>query len=549
MASYNTVRTAEAQPIGSIVPWGGALTKIPKGWLLCNGAELSAGDFPLLARILKDTYGGNGFSGTFPNYSGTFKLPSINQKALADISVGYFTSTTLAQPTINVDTVAAAAVISPFIGTEGDLGPAQTVYARTDLNFSYTPDPDGIITTFTFTGTAPTATVTTLYSNVSVTPGSGVTGTGATFNVVKNTNQTYTVILKQKGQGYVVGNTLTIPYNLIGGSSTANNITITVTGVGNGYFAGSITGSSGKLTFTSGFGITPVYIVPRKLGRQHFPQHFHAGTYETINKNDVSDNPGFGVGVYDNQTVTVRDYAWCLYPAYPFIQGGGRYTDTGSCGSSTNKSSVNIWGNSQTNGTISVSAPFDVGVGRYALASIAGTAPARTHTALYTSAGGNGVGKSWFNSAKNLRDANNNSTVSGNTALTNLKSDGKVRAGTYIPFSDEKALQYYINYDDGPAAGLGSDLAQTYQTVMFNNAATSFTQITRANLVNNDVIQGHDHQGSMNISYNVGSLFIPSSIAAVASPNVTPDNVPSAFQIIFTVPTPSLAITNLIRAY
>ena len=53
----------------------------------------------------------------------------------------------------------------------------------------------------------------------------------------------------------------------------------------------------------------------------------------------------------------------------------------------------------------------------------------------------------------------------------------------------------------------------------------------------------------MNISYNVGSLFIPSSIAAVASPNVTPDNVPSAFQIIFTVPTPSLAITNLIRAY
>ena len=111
MTSYNVVRTAEAQPIGSVVPWVGALTKIPKGWLLCNGAELNASEYPLLARKLKDTYGGNGFTGTFPNYSGTFKLPTINQKALADISVSYFNSNTLSQPTINVDTPAAAAEI------------------------------------------------------------------------------------------------------------------------------------------------------------------------------------------------------------------------------------------------------------------------------------------------------------------------------------------------------------------------------------------------------------------------------------------------------
>ena len=83
----------------------------------------------------------------------------------------------------------------------------------------------------------------------------------------------------------------------------------------------------------------------------------------------------------------------------------------------------------------------------------------------------------------------------------------------------------------------------------FNTAATSFTKTTRTNLTVLDVIQPHDHQGSMNITYNNGSLFIPESITANVIPNLTPDNIPSAFQIIFTIPTASLAITNLIRAF
>ena len=89
MPSYNSVRTAEAQPIGSAVPWVGALTSIPPGWLICNGQELDASDYPLLRRVLKNTYGGNS-SGDFPNYTGTFNLPNISQKALADISVEWF---------------------------------------------------------------------------------------------------------------------------------------------------------------------------------------------------------------------------------------------------------------------------------------------------------------------------------------------------------------------------------------------------------------------------------------------------------------------------
>lgn len=541
MASYNTIRTAESQPIGSIVPWVGSLTKIPKGWLLCNAAELNANEYPLLARIIRDTYGGQDFSGTFPNYSGTFKLPSVNQKALADISLNYFTATTSNQPTLNIDTVAAKNVLLQYIGEEGDLGPAQTYNAVTDMNFTYTPDPDGIITSFSFTGTAPTATTSTLYSNVAATSGTGVLGTGATFNVVKNTDQTYTVALKQKGSGYKVSDTLTINYTLIGGTSSANNITITINSVGNGFFGGTITGNGGgPLQFIKGYGIKDVYVIPRKLGRNHFPGHLHTGSYATTNVADSSSTPGAGVGVYDNPSVTLYEAWFSLYPKPPLaarvIQPVSKIH------------TANTWGNSLTEGEVEVTLPFESGVGRYTIGAAKGTKPARTHTAVTSSSGAHGVGKSWFTDAKNLRDGLG-ATTPGDAALSDLKSTGKIKAGRTIPFSDDSNLNYFINYDDGPAGGEGSDLQQTYTKVLFNNAAVSFTKTTRTNTVVNDVIQSHNHEGSFSVNYDPGSLSLPTSISGLAAPNVIPDNVPSAFQITFTVPTPSLAITNLIRAY
>ena len=90
MPEYGAIRTQRGLPIGSIQPWGGPLSEIPSGWILANGAELVAKEYPLLARILKDTYGGNGFGGEFPGYSGSFILPQTNQKGLADISESNF---------------------------------------------------------------------------------------------------------------------------------------------------------------------------------------------------------------------------------------------------------------------------------------------------------------------------------------------------------------------------------------------------------------------------------------------------------------------------
>ena len=71
-----------------------------------------------------------------------------------------------------------------------------------------------------------------VYANVRQTftniPATGsVTGTGATFNIVRN-GLTYTVTLNQAGQNYVNNNLLTIAGTAVGGTSPANDISIRV---------------------------------------------------------------------------------------------------------------------------------------------------------------------------------------------------------------------------------------------------------------------------------------------------------------------------------
>ena len=62
--------------IGTILPWGGALTQIPKGWLLCDGTFKNNTEYPLLYSSIGNSYG----SGT-----GTFRLPEVGSRALSDM--------------------------------------------------------------------------------------------------------------------------------------------------------------------------------------------------------------------------------------------------------------------------------------------------------------------------------------------------------------------------------------------------------------------------------------------------------------------------------
>jgi len=560
MAGYNVIKTQKALPIGSVQPWGGNVSEIPNGWLLCNGAELEAGDYPLLARILRDTYGGTAFSGVFPNYTGTFRLPQTNNKALADISTAYFgTYSTTGLIPSEIDNSAALTVVQEFLGDyvpgfePGDLGPPNVTNAKTDLNFTYTPDPAGIIVSIISSGTAPTVTTTKQYKNVVADPDPGVGGTGAQFTVVINPDATYDIIPKVKGQGYEIGDQLTIPgseFATDGGVSTANDISITITNVGSSYFEGTITGQS----LIEGFSIKEVYVIPRKLGREHFPQHFHEGTYRTTSTSDAGDNPGRGACVFATPEVDFEEFydredpcpSGYFAPFGPYCPLPTQLECVGSADVQTG-----FWiGESPTDNITSLNnCPFTTGPGRYTIASVGGTLPVAEHKPYGTGNTGHGLGKTWFTGAGahwNLRHTLGTSANNSDPNMTALKNTGRFGVNYRIPFSDNAQTIKSPNFDPGTG---GSDHAHGITKTLFNHAGISFTNETLTGGGVQDVIEAHDHDGSVNIVYDGSNMDVVQQLQVLAQPYVTPNSIAGALQITFTTRVASITITNLIRAY
>jgi microcystin-dependent protein len=644
MPGYAVTRTQKALPIGSVQPWGGDLSEIPSGWLLCNNQELNAGDYPLLARVLRDTYGGTEFDGTFPNYTGTFRLPPMNDKACADISTGYFglysgsnttawsaggtvydgdiiissgkyylviltdteaisgvlgtsapTHTVGTQPNstevnLKAETIVPGAVPAPidnpgalnivknYIGDSiggfepGDLGPPNVQNARTDITLTYVPDPNGTIVALTSSGTAPSVTSAKVYTVVgndiehttNVDTGTDVQGEGAAFLVVINDDQTYSVATKAKGSGYEIGDQLKIAGDVFvadGGASPANDLIITIAQVGNSYFEGFITGQS----IIKGFGIKDVYIVPRKLGRYHMPQHYHQGLYTTLNLSDVGDRPGQGACVFANPEFTFADFGKYRNPCPP-----EQPLDLG-CPIDVNMdltcSAVPgvYMGSNKNQITNMKTSPWSSGPGRFAIAIAGGGLPIKGYIPAGTSAAGHGVGKTWFTQTagvKNLRDASNNTTsgISGSGSkddnasegqkLQWLKTTGEFWPGFTIPFSDSSAKVATPNYlnatDNNDPGGIDHGPTET----LFNIAAIDFLQDAISNTYgSNDVIETHDHDGTYSVQYDGENIDVSQSIPVKAQPLIIPDDIKDALQITFTTRVASLTMTNLIRAY
>lgn len=645
MAGYNVVKTQKALPIGAVQPWGGDLSEIPDGWILCNAQELNANDYPLLARVLRDTYGGQNFSGIFPNYTGTFRLPVTNDKALADISGSYFglyagantvswaagktvyngdvvlssgkyytvalidsdavsgvlgqsapTHTAGTQPngsdvnltyqTINtgtsgppnvIDNPEAFALVNSYLGTSvggfepGDLSPPNVQVARTDINMTYTPDPQGTVVNITFSGTAPTVseTVVETIAASQVTNGSNpdsglVTGIGLALTVVLNTNGTFNVGVKSKGEGYNVGDVVTVSGdNFTNGSTPANDLTVTITQVGNSLFEGTITGQS----IIKGFGIKDVYIIPRKLGRNHFPQHYHEGTFRTTNYNDADTRPGFGVTVWATPEFTFLDTFKKRNPCPPEQNVLGIVEINCPIPGVQFLLSCDDGGTGVTIGEIDPddskiddfnSSPFSPGVGRYSIGVVGGGLPIKGYVPGATAQAGHGIGKTWFNTntVKNLRTADGTNTVGisgngnkdGNDAqkLAALKNNGRFYPGFRVPFSDNNQVLTVPNYFDGTNDSLGE---HGPFEVLFNHAACDFKVDTPSGGNVFDVIETHDHDGTFSVKYDGDAIDIVEQIQVEAQPNVIPENITDALQITFTTRVASLTVTNLIRAY
>ena len=142
MANYNRLKAQKASPIGTIMPWTGSTSQsalapdaIPKGWIVLNGDQLKAKEYPLLAQILGNEYGpftepGQpfvGISNSYPNYTDddVFNLPTLSQQALIDLEGN------LLSPQ---DQAAVGTYISN-IGFEGTQ-PLTNVLSYIDINFS-----------------------------------------------------------------------------------------------------------------------------------------------------------------------------------------------------------------------------------------------------------------------------------------------------------------------------------------------------------------------------------------------------------------------------
>lgn len=641
MPEYGAIRTQRGLPIGSIQPWGGPLSEIPSGWILANGAELVAKEYPLLARILKDTYGGNGFGGEFPGYSGSFILPQTNQKGLADISESNFDNNeefpdgdlyTPPQRNTNIDDAESLAQVQQFIGEFGDLGFVSSTFSNTDLNFSYTPDPSGTVEAIDFdpdlASVAPDSLTSEEYTDVELNAfievngqplGTGGLGDGLSFTVVANAavdgggnlvpgSGTYSFGVINSGQGFAVGQKITILGNAFGKSSSAagtspeNDLNLIIQSVGDSTFEGTIEGQS----IIPGFGIREVFIVGRKLSANHFPAHTHGipeGTagYNTLpDDTDVPGNtganrPGRGVGVIDTPEIAwdqiwpgdrecdaVPLEAFQLSNGLLFPECGDRPIGGGDGAPGdinfriVGETGIAIIGDNESPGDPAElevqpspadtaenigGLPYTQGDGRYAIGVVAGTIPFKTHKPRFTSRNSHGIGKSWFNdgAVKALSagsgafsDAASNWT-SGPPWLNLLGSTGKLNPNdglAKIPFSDDDSPITEPNFADTSTTEGANDIAVSIKNVLFNSNALNYNQI-EPDVANNQniVIEPHNHTGQINILYNGDAFRVPTRIVTKAQPFVTPDNIPNAFQIQFTNTPPSVSCIHLIRAY
>jgi hypothetical protein len=121
MPFYQETRTMKGAVIGTIMPWTGAVSNIPKGWIICDGSQPPANEYPLLVQTIGDSYNGGStnLGGGFPAYTGNFTLPNlVSGKMLMDIEETYFGALT----DVRDNDPFAGNLIKPYIGTNTDNG-------------------------------------------------------------------------------------------------------------------------------------------------------------------------------------------------------------------------------------------------------------------------------------------------------------------------------------------------------------------------------------------------------------------------------------------
>ncbi len=136
------MRTAK---IGTIMPWGGdggngfLASNIPKGWIVCKGDTLTASDYPLLASMIGDTYGGDMTDASNNHYvfpyigtPATFRLPQLSNSVLMDLE-----NSNLQESKYQNGQSDAQTIVGSLVTNYGETTAVPTTYeATSDIDFS-----------------------------------------------------------------------------------------------------------------------------------------------------------------------------------------------------------------------------------------------------------------------------------------------------------------------------------------------------------------------------------------------------------------------------
>lgn len=135
------------------MPWGGdggngfLASNIPKGWIVCTGQTLAASDYPLLASVLGDTYGGDmtdaqGNHEEFPYYGSeaNFRLPQLSNSVMMDLERQYLYDPDYQMGQPDADQVVYdenGSILGDLIADYGETVPIRTTHEATaDIDFT-----------------------------------------------------------------------------------------------------------------------------------------------------------------------------------------------------------------------------------------------------------------------------------------------------------------------------------------------------------------------------------------------------------------------------
>jgi hypothetical protein len=290
-ARYSTIKSLKFAKIGTIMPWSGdgsdgfTPSNIPKGWVVCNGASLSASRYPLLASIIGNSYGGTNFTGQFPEYSGSFRVPNISARVLMDLEPNM-----LNEPKYLYNQYDAKNVLGTLVKDDGFTTPINTlVLSESDIVFSLQSIDSGIINAVDNIGPVSTARKPGTYGPIAA---KGGTGEGALFTVVVanaggGLGGAVTISINSGGQGYRDNDVLSF-FDVLLGNGGAPALTFQVNN-GSPATNADLT-FSGKMTdiaISNPDFNTSIYTIPRKLGINHMPGHPHPSTYPYAQANST----------------------------------------------------------------------------------------------------------------------------------------------------------------------------------------------------------------------------------------------------------------------